>query len=614
MNTLDVVFIFIFVFVNIAVALKVRGSSKSFGEYAIGEGRKFNSWAIIITMVATYVSGSLLITGVQQTYVQGLPFIVMNCIVYPISYVLFAIFVVPKLTMRSLSVYEYIGSIYGDKVRFILAMSEILFKIGYNALQLRIIGIAVNMVFGFDLQVQNIVIICFTFLLAIYTAFGGVRSVSITDVVQGVFFFCIICTLAFYMWGQTDDHSGFVNLFSNENPKMNVNNFFSSFPVAVSVLAMWFRALIPWHSTPEYQRVLICGDTSKARRAMGMATLIYTSVSIMIIFIGLQVAGLKPGMQLDEIFPYIMDTFSFPGMKGLLFICMISLIISTVDSHLNAVAVILTNDILPILGKRYSLFQEKTYATAVKSTIITISISLFFALKSSDVFKILMMSANFDVPVAMTILFTVLGFRTQKNCVGVGLASAIITTITYMVVMRNSGYAQYAFFPGMIANMIGLFGSHIFWKIFGKDISTYLSYKKYNDSSKEYGDNFMRLKILKDRLKEIEDTHKNFRKDLRKKWKEDIDEEKKKLKVTMYEHILENNELIVRHKITKKVIDVTHNSDKEIYDAYSEWFYFKKFLEDSLEENEIEENKKYNDEVKTLNEEIKKLEEETLTQ
>ena len=112
MNTLDVVFIFIFIFVNIAVALKVRGSSKSFGEYAIGEGRKFNSWAIIITMVATYVSGSLLITGVQQTYVQGLPFIVMNCIVYPISYVLFAIFVVPKLTMRSLSVYEYIGSFY----------------------------------------------------------------------------------------------------------------------------------------------------------------------------------------------------------------------------------------------------------------------------------------------------------------------------------------------------------------------------------------------------------------------------------------------------------------------------------------------------------------------
>ena len=77
---------------------------------------------------------------------------------------------------------------------------------------------------------------------------------------------------------------------------------------------------------------------------------------------------------------------------------------------------------------------------------------------------------------------------------------------------------------------------------------------------------------------------------------------------------LDNNKLIERHKIIMKVVDLTHNSGNEIYDAYSEWFYFKKFSEDSLEENEIEENEKYNDEVKTLNEEIKKLEEETLTQ
>lgn len=55
---------------------------------------------------------------------------------------------------------------------------------------------------------------------------------------------------------------------------------------------------------------------------------------------------------------------------------------------------------------------------------------------------------------------------------------------------------------------------------------------------------------------------------------------------------LDNNKLIERHKIIMKIVDLTHNSGNEIYDAYSEWFYFKKNSEDSLEENEIEKKQK----------------------
>ena len=55
---------------------------------------------------------------------------------------------------------------------------------------------------------------------------------------------------------------------------------------------------------------------------------------------------------------------------------------------------------------------------------------------------------------------------------------------------------------------------------------------------------------------------------------------------------LDNNKLIERHKIIMKVVDLTHNSGNEIYDAYSEWFYFKKISKDSLKENEIEKKQK----------------------
>ena len=44
---LDILLIGIFVFLNIAVAIRIRGGRKTFGEYAIGQGRYFSDLTII---------------------------------------------------------------------------------------------------------------------------------------------------------------------------------------------------------------------------------------------------------------------------------------------------------------------------------------------------------------------------------------------------------------------------------------------------------------------------------------------------------------------------------------------------------------------------------------
>ncbi|MBQ2350310.1 MAG: hypothetical protein II393_03485, partial [Cytophagales bacterium] len=112
---LDILLIGIFVFLNIYVAIRIRGGRKTFGEYAIGQGRYFSDLTIICTFVASECSGSKFITNIQQAYIQGLPYIITTIIMRPVSYLIFSFFVAHKITMKSFTIYEHIGYFYGEK-------------------------------------------------------------------------------------------------------------------------------------------------------------------------------------------------------------------------------------------------------------------------------------------------------------------------------------------------------------------------------------------------------------------------------------------------------------------------------------------------------------------
>ncbi|MBQ2350308.1 MAG: sodium:solute symporter family protein [Cytophagales bacterium] len=459
-GVMDIFVIFIFVFCNIGFALVSRGRKKSFGEYAIGNGHHFSDITIVLTTVATYASGSLLIHGVQQSYIKGLSYIIMLIIMDPLSYVLYSLFVVPKMTMRSFSIYEYLGHFYGDKVRCLLALTEVLAKIGYLAIQLTVIGIAAEMIFGCGETAKHVLMCLSALFLGLYTAFGGLKSVSVTDICQSLFFMCTIVFLAFYILSHDEVQAGFFAQFDTTSDRMSLKSCFQNWTVALATLAMWAKAVVPWHSTPLYQRVLMAETPWRARRLMFLAILIYTTINMMVVYIGLQVYGVDSSLKIKEIWPFIIKTFSFKGLNGVIFVGICALVISTVDSHLNAASVVITNDILPAIHDK---FKVRQYKTAVLVTFIWVFLALLFALKTTDIFKLLMYSGNFNLPVTILILSTVLGFRTHTNVIWTAIISAFVATVSYSFFMRGTGFAQYAFFPGMCACGASLILGHLYY-------------------------------------------------------------------------------------------------------------------------------------------------------
>ncbi|MEO1301444.1 MAG: sodium:solute symporter family protein, partial [Bacteroidota bacterium] len=70
-SVIDVAIIAVFLAVNLAVGLRHGLESKTIRDYALG-GKNFSTGVLTATLVATAVSGSSLFVDVQNTYTQGL--------------------------------------------------------------------------------------------------------------------------------------------------------------------------------------------------------------------------------------------------------------------------------------------------------------------------------------------------------------------------------------------------------------------------------------------------------------------------------------------------------------------------------------------------------------
>ena len=211
------------------------------------------------------------------------------------------------------------------------------------------------------------------------------------------------------------------------------------------------------------QRVALCrGGTGKAQRTWTASTLLYLFINIWLIFLALQLIGLNTKLTKDTILSYLLDTFAFSGLSGMIFVCIVSLAMSTADSELAAISAVFTNDVFPVFKIK---FLKKDFRTVCISAWIIGLIALIFALHESDIFEMLMKASCFSLPVVtIPILATVLGLRTHKNCIWTAMACGFIATVTYMYQMRDTNYSQYGFFPGILANTIGLTISHLYYK------------------------------------------------------------------------------------------------------------------------------------------------------
>ncbi len=448
--TIDSFIFVVFFLLNIIVGFFYRGKKQSFREFAVGD-KQFSTAILTATIVATWMSGGALLINLEKTYKQGLYYVIPDIIGTPMCLLITGYVVGPRMGkfMNNLSVPESLGKLYGKTVQAIAGIATVLRSTSYIAMQLQVIANILAILFNCEgPEIVTIIAVIIT----LYSLSGGVKAVTFTDVLQFFTFGTLLPLLALTIWHSRQDPTQVTRMFQT-NPLFSFKEVAKWSPESGKAFLFMAYLMTPILQPQLFQRMVMARDTAQLKRSFGYAAIVCLGIELCMIWIAIMILVDRPGAEADKIMRHIVDTYTYPGFKGLLGIGVIALSMSTVDSVLNSCAVIVANDILPPLG----LQKQSSLNTARWATLVLGTLGLVMALSIQDLLNILRSAANFYTPiVAVPILLAIFGFQTSRRVVLMAMGIGSTATAACLFYFTN----VYSFFPALLANIITMLCLH----------------------------------------------------------------------------------------------------------------------------------------------------------
>lgn len=473
-HPIDIVILVGFLVANLVVGLRHSRSIKTFQDYALG-GRNFSTAVLVATIVATWITGRYLTVRIANVYQNGFYAIVVYLCelgTFLLTGWLFAMRMGPFL--RSASIAEAMGNLYGAPVRTVTAILSLNASVGLASFQLISGEKLLGSILGWG-GTHGVVIV--GGIIIVYAVLGGVRAVTFTDVLQFFTFGTLLPILALTIWNDMDDSSAVSNML-REVPQWNLKQVLtSSLPVSQQdLLTSLPLFLIPAFSPAIFQRAIMAKNVYQLRSSFLRASLVYLLVISLVIWIAALIRTQNPALEFDEVFPYIAQHYTPVGLRGLLLAGFIAMLMSTIDSNLNAAGSILANDIVvPFIRERSHPLFEKLKSDGALVMIARVGslvlglLALLLALYAIErepgasvamawVMPLISPWNFYMAVVSVPLLLSICGFRSSQRVVLGGMAAGFVAIYLWVHLLPNIHVDSSL--PGMLINLIVLMGGH----------------------------------------------------------------------------------------------------------------------------------------------------------
>ncbi len=450
---LDAAIVALFLTINLLVGLYYGKGIKTIKEYAIGN-RNFSTATITATIVATWISGSFFAVNISETYKEGLWFFIAG-FGEVTSLLIIGYILGPRLKefFGSLSVAESMGEIYGKRARTITAICSIAQAIGMTALQIKVF----SSIFSHFLSMPSIeATLISSFVVIFYSAFGGIKSVTFTDVIQFITFGVFIPMFTIFVW-QTFGDIEQVAETMNTHPLFDYKQVFDyNNPKFWPCLFLFLYCMVPGVNSTLFQRTLMAKNTRQISLSFGIAALVTLFIHCFSCFIGLVVFSHNPNIEPNNIMMYAVDSYSFSGLKGVAVVGIMAMVMSTADSWLNTASVIFSHDFCKPLG----LKSQNELLISRIFTVFVGTLAVLLTLSATDLLQLILFSGSFYRPiVTIPLILAILGFRSSSKSLLIGMLSGGICVVVWKnFITPITGINSV--FPAMMANLIGLMLSH----------------------------------------------------------------------------------------------------------------------------------------------------------
>ncbi len=418
MTWIDWLIVFVLNGSVIVYGLVVARGAKTSEDWFLGR-RSLAWWAIGLSMFATNVDNADLVSLTGTTYKEGLHIIMVHTLGSLLGASFAAFFLVPAMARSGqFTNAEYLEARFGPTARVLSALIQIQYRSSMLGLMIWSLYLLLTGLLGLGSGIAWSLIVVLVAFAAIYTSLGGLKSVVMTDALQGIIMFVAMGVIFAAVWNAAGGWSATRNMLAGiqiEDSKpasdlMHMGRYRgdgdNTSPLVVAI--GWIIIACGYWSVNHSQTMRLAG--ARSLWDMKMAALFGATISMPIMVgcasLGVFGRALFPEFDSpDQLYPHMADLYLGVGLKGIVVAGIVAAAISTFDSMGSSLSALFTRD---IYARLIATDRDDAHYVKVSRLATVVILGLGFAYLPFIGSKETMLQAFLTlIPVFVTPLFTI---------------------------------------------------------------------------------------------------------------------------------------------------------------------------------------------------------------
>lgn len=358
MNTTDTIIFITYcaliLFVGLFVSRRKGEEKQDAGDYFLA-GRGLAWWAIGASIIASNISAEQFVGMSGSGYAIGLAMATYEWIA-ALGLIIVAKFFIPIfLEKKIFTMPQFLEERFDKRVKTVMAIFWLAVFIFINLTSILYLGaLTIEKVTGIPSLYGIVGLAAFA---GIYSIYGGLKAVALTDVIQVIFLIgggLVTTYIALRLLGDGQGmYQGMVNLYGQATDKFHLildrsHPGYKDLPgISVILGGLWVANLYYWGCNQYIiQRALAAKSVQEAQNGMLFAGFIKLFVPLLVVIPGIAAFALEaPLAKSDEAYPWLLGNLLPSGVRGIAFAALTAAIVSSLASMMNSISTIFTMDI-----------------------------------------------------------------------------------------------------------------------------------------------------------------------------------------------------------------------------------------------------------------------------
>ena len=451
--SIDAIVVYAFLLLTLTVGLWAGRNVKTIEDYALAN-RSYGTGTLILTFLATWIGANAVIGYTQEIFEDGIIKVIAACS-QVISILFIAYFITPKIHRFAdcITIGDLMEKFYGKWGRVVTAIATLGYTIGLVSMQVVALGYVYEWLGVGDVK-QGMVLAALIIIL--YSSMGGIRSITITDVIQFVVLIIAIPLLAKVV---TKEAGGIKYVFSQiPAEKWTVwGHKKTSYYWMVLILAISPVGLL---SPPYIQRLLMTKNQRQARNMYLSGAFFLPFLLALELLMAFSSLLAYPSVKSSQIIPNIISQLVPIGLKGFCIAGLLAVIMSTADSFLGSGGLVVSHDLIkPFFKKKGWSFNDLLTVRMV--TLLMGLLSMLAAFSSISIANVGFYAVTILGPlVTIPLVAGILELKTDKDTFITACIFTILSIIISSLLLNKSD--NYLVFPiALGANLVSFCLAHV---------------------------------------------------------------------------------------------------------------------------------------------------------